>query len=609
MDSIIEYIECCFTEVRNKSTSINFVCVQLCTNHLFKTFVDDVKKYYNINNPKIISYLKFCFKKGMQVETLEEGEIWLSIFLSILYCKQKNDEYNKAKKMLSNIEDEIFPDIIELEFNDLKKDKKNIKNSSFSSYYYPIYEVIRDSRSKINDPAVDCNDFYSPDFAKLFMEKYIPIIPLWSGMIGKIANEKLMPTNACIESEFRRLKYGGLQGRYNQVPSEYIRNVQFMRQGQLNEILLVKSKKVYSQNKQLKRQLDTNPIIPVKTIKKKVKIVSKQSETSKIPADSPEEQNPTDNWFSRAPSSKHLFEFEKRKKNITKADVLERAVKLDYPFNRLYLGTMEKELNSHYFLKYKYLAGEDFKSLNEKTWLTNDVIEKILAIMINDCNKNLSYTVINTTVSTCLIRFRILPQDIPTPSNIWVMPYQLLLGSCQLCDDRCRACGQNKNCKCNPKFCSHRIEHWILIMIDFPNKKFTWLDSLESNPNIKQKANSMCDMLRTLNLSREGWNIYTPQHDVQIDGYNCGIYVCMFFENILKEKELTNLKIKDARCKYKELLLRKLDKSILCIYCSSSQSLVNFCKICAQGICSRCVKHSHNMLSSEVNCEICTYFK
>lgn len=284
----------------------------------------------------------------------------------------------------------------------------------------------------------------------------------------------------------------------------------------------------------------------------------------------------------------------------------------------LCLGSMKRCLSNHANIASRFLYGYNVRTLNEGCYVDNEVIEKILAIIINNGKVN-NYIVLNSIQAVNLIRRSHAIESLPPTEKTWVFAYQKLIGEICKCSERCQFCFLPEHCLCddqcecrrckgNPRHCSHRGTHWILFLINFQEKQFRILDSLEKEPHIQQKLLIMCTILRILNINNEGWSVDTPIHDTQSDGYNCGVYVCKYFANIVSGAPLTDINIGEARSELRRLLLKSIDEEKFW-YCGAENNKTKDCSICGRIICERCVTSDSHLLTTSRICEICNFHK
>lgn len=131
--------------------------------------------------------------------------------------------------------------------------------------------------------------------------------------------------------------------------------------------------------------------------------------------------------------------------------------------------------------------------------------------------------------------------------------------------------------------------HWCLIAINMATKEFTYFDPLiKATENVTKVVGIMKTVLKTLHISSNNWNVRYYDHPLQRDGFNCGVYVLTFAENIIKKQfnfYCCN-EPEDQRVLFKKLILKKSD------------NMFNRCLICGQT--------SLNVTAQWVQCNLCT---
>lgn len=262
-----------------------------------------------------MNYLKYLFRKGMSITTLTEGRDWFESILTIFLSLFKTAEYEAAKSKLRLMK--ISPDILAAaQENELTNEETvlqiqsevstTILSSRFSNFYLPVYTDLKQRLSQ--DSSNPLNDLYSQQMADMVTNKYMPIIPLWSGMMWKyVLDEELNSHNGFIESKFKTLKYSVLQNRRNLQPTEYIRSYIKYNIGKINELKLIYDTKIRSNNKKrsiLQNRIDEGEeqngyILEEATIDTETQTTTYTNHPEELRSDLQEEINPSDNWWKR----------------------------------------------------------------------------------------------------------------------------------------------------------------------------------------------------------------------------------------------------------------------------------------------------------------------
>ena len=87
--------------------------------------------------------------------------------------------------------------------------------------------------------------------------------------------------------------------------------------------------------------------------------------------------------------------------------------------------------------------------------------------------------------------------------------------------------------------------HWVLIAIFLPSLKAVYLDPLSNSrsatDNRVVQAKAMFSHLIRVKKSDDGklqWSF--PNHALQEDGYNCGVFTCIYAERIAKNQSINS---------------------------------------------------------------------
>lgn len=209
------------------------------------------------------------------------------------------------------------------------------------------------------------------------------------------------------------------------------------------------------------------------------------------------------------------------------------------------LGILNTQEFSH--CQIKQLEQRDFQCLNiwkdeTKMWLNNFIIDFSIGCIVKADER---YTVLNCntaniifrTGAKCLEEAEMLTKAeincIPILKNTIIMPF-------------------------------NRSEHWCLCIADINNRTFTYIDPMgESYRTSKTYLTYFIDTVIKYNnenpkfkVATDKWRIVKVPHVKQKDKYNCGIYVVMFTECIVKNQELfPTMQANQYRLYLKDLLL------------------------------------------------------
>ena len=77
-----------------------------------------------------------------------------------------------------------------------------------------------------------------------------------------------------------------------------------------------------------------------------------------------------------------------------------------------------------------------------------------------------------------------------------------------------------------------RGEHWVLIHVDIQHGKVRMFDSLDYKRSAEPFLNALCEIYK-VNVGHEFVAEY-PMCSKQQNGFDCGIFVCMFADRLVK---------------------------------------------------------------------------
>lgn len=72
-------------------------------------------------------------------------------------------------------------------------------------------------------------------------------------------------------------------------------------------------------------------------------------------------------------------------------------------------------------------------------------------------------------------------------------------------------------------------------------------------------------------LNKRKWKFSKIEHSIQIDGFNCGVFVCIFIERFFKRKSLKFEFSDESLIEYRFRMNTELKKN----------SLIKFCSLCS----------------------------
>ena len=227
-----EYIIHCYNVIGGQKSNSKTVH-HLCASHMLR---DYMRKIASLNIAKRVRYLAIqAFGALQNTVTINETKLVFEEICHIFLNESKSERCRKAETTLSqkaretecsdeseDIEDENVRQIDE----DDDCQRKTIKEASpFTAIFNDIAEEVTKEAAK--DDAGTRNEFYCPAVVNILTQKYMPLVPLWSGlMLGtKTVDGDLFAiardTNSIAESWFKYIKHDiGAKARAR--PSKFV---------------------------------------------------------------------------------------------------------------------------------------------------------------------------------------------------------------------------------------------------------------------------------------------------------------------------------------------------------------------------------------------------
>lgn len=191
---LIEYINCLHdwaTSNSNQSLQRILTFIHICCCHLPKNFSNDVKENFPKLDGEQQTILKECFA-GMfgilDITVLQH--IWTQ-FSTLLLSKYVNDNVKTALANLAKImvSEEKRPDREDDDDEEVEEyfplDEKPPNSGDYTALYknskfFQQFKHLTFVESFAVEAGTQLNSFYSPQFAEMFLQKYIAILPLWT---------------------------------------------------------------------------------------------------------------------------------------------------------------------------------------------------------------------------------------------------------------------------------------------------------------------------------------------------------------------------------------------------------------------------------------------
>lgn len=156
--------------------------------------------------------------------------------------------------------------------------------------------------------------------------------------------------------------------------------------------------------------------------------------------------------------------------------------------------------------------------------------------------------------------------------------------------------------------------HWVLMILDFQAKKFFYLDPLKARSScaaeVKTTVLSNLKFICSANgktFDDKNWldHTWALHHQLQVDGFNCGLFVTKYAQAFLRNKKLNRFESTHVeRVKSKKLIMESIISFHICIYCGTEENLSLPCNICKRISCNNCLAKA-TILKKYSKCDIC----
>ncbi|CAG9761319.1 unnamed protein product [Ceutorhynchus assimilis] len=222
--SLSEYLNKCYELLTDSNKSyLDLIQVHLCCAHFMKMVSNDVDKIST--NFEQTFYFKDLIAIAIQTYNLQDFDEYVRNLAIVMNSKFLNDYVASAMDQLSttnslkkrsSLQDLISNDLgIPAELEDNLEEGLH-KSSPFFKRYFSILINIRENCSD-SGPT---NIFYNPHMYNHILNKYVPLSPLWTGLL---LDEDTRLSNAPAENYFCQVKLNILDSKKNLKCSRFLR--------------------------------------------------------------------------------------------------------------------------------------------------------------------------------------------------------------------------------------------------------------------------------------------------------------------------------------------------------------------------------------------------
>jgi len=557
------YLETCYQYVNDGIDTNKFknnnVSLTLCFSHFIKIIMNDLNKVFSVKKQgKNMKDQKDLIKNVIRI--LSEEICYKNIkmishhFFTILLSDEQNDKFLESYNFMTTL---IYSITNETDIWSDSSTEGQIGTNECHTLQSPFVRDFEDMKASIISSlgitvGNEKNVHYCPDFVDVFITKYAPVIPMWTGVI---TGEKETQNNGTVEKWFDVIKHNFLDNQ------THLRVDRFVNKSHMAVKSICKS-----------LLLD----IPSERLTKKDK--SHKNTSSHTSSVNNTDMDEEETWRRKSPKSGS-------KKVINK--------KISPNINK---NVFEKNKNG--LCNILYYTSINIKKLCIKNFMiARDSQTVIQSLYYNDfitlqynCSDTramwLSDAVIDVAAS-CLKRKH--------GKEVTILPS--FLGG-EIANGNFALASSIVNDKYNNNDYIIPIntgDHWQVLIVDINSKSGYLLDSAGNKSSIMAQGekyianiglffeNHYKNHFKTTHAKE--WRHVYKECAKQKDSYNCGVHVLQYIENVFLQKSLTLLREPNEHRKY-------LMDTIL----KYAEKIETYCPTCAA---------SYNGRKSMVECTFC----
>lgn len=214
------YLEIIFTFItENKPLPKDFIPINICCCHFTHIIAKDINSLNVSNKECIKEIMTFPFNTNEYAKIKAWFKNVVKVFSSKYVTKKQKDAYDTLLKICTNLNN-TQENWKNSESEKVNWDVVKYKNSPFFKDFNKIF-LHEDVHVETEDVStLHKNDLYCPEIVKLALTKYLPYLPLWSGLLSKTGNRF---SNAPVEEWNKELKHSILNKNKYVKPSRLVR--------------------------------------------------------------------------------------------------------------------------------------------------------------------------------------------------------------------------------------------------------------------------------------------------------------------------------------------------------------------------------------------------
>lgn len=567
--SLDNYLALCFAFYQNEISPSNMrqmVHVQICCAHI----IGIVKRF--CGQSKLSGPRKWFIMEVtallIQCQTVSKAMLVISQSLYILQSKCY-DENARArlqglKEMFSDIDVELRAEVEkpEIEAEDAirvteKLQKGLKKNSPFGKMGLKVNKVVKwEIRMKKKEAAgskQNENPYYCPRFAQRLLTLYIPLLPLWTGVMLSVSLPKHVTrlSNANVESWFNKVKTHIFEGKRNMRPGIFVQRMKEEILVMMKDLTYVPRPKTKMKNEATKRTRDWDKS---EECDDELECLSTPTKKSKV------NTLITERWGKRRKNRYTLFQGKNISKYSSKPVILSRSESTNTMQKSITciasLQLKDEELYATWAMTEKRLRADPDRQYKISDWFgAYALYSDILRLYFTDEPGYIDQCVIDECATQFIRRYAL---DSVKIMYVPLIYSNVMLGylAKQLTDwhdgedvnDINLMEWSNAEQLIIPFLPSPR--HFALAVVHMERKRLIVFDSLVRTKEqaVLQSENILHQFKKFLTikmqysanqLSVTGWDVeLVNEYQRQSDIYNCGVYVLWYIHQILRAADL-----------------------------------------------------------------------
>ncbi|CAC5394834.1 unnamed protein product [Mytilus coruscus] len=226
----------------NKNEERRDTCIiHLCCSHIIKKVRDKMSEL--TKDKQLGKFILYCFALLQNATKLEKAKLTFKHIKNVLTCPTLTKRVEEGISYLnlnieSSIESQVEKDteaeggdfVIDFDEDDQLVSLSTIRKSSpFSDYFFKDKQ---EGENELDETNEQSNPYYLPP-ALFYIETYMPIIPLWSGIVVSVTEGITRDSNCHVENWFKIMKKDTLQGKKRLAPGNFVRRIYKVLKGRI----------------------------------------------------------------------------------------------------------------------------------------------------------------------------------------------------------------------------------------------------------------------------------------------------------------------------------------------------------------------------------------